>query len=320
MLQGPHRIQADVRLAVDAVIDVDPSAMLTLGAGLTLGGNQLSKTGEGELRINSFAVLGGGTLDGREGTVSGIGTLSGNFDNRGTTLSPGENGVGTFTVSDDFTQLSGGTLVIEIGGAGQFDQMVVGGTASLGGTLDLRLLAGTRPVPGEVYPIITANKFAEGQFFDAVQGLETPEGGSFVVALNPNSSDGVALGYSTTKGDMNGDGSVDESDVERFAWAIRDPNTYYQRFFENGDQECDLITGEGCMYVESIMADMDRDGPNTFADIPLFVDMVNNAPGAAAISVDDVLNLILAVPEPSSSTLTLIVFLVFGSRRAIVIK
>ncbi len=318
VLQGDHQIQADVQLAVDAAIEVGPGAMITLGsgalaAGLTLNGNRFTKTGPGELRINSAIGLSGGTLDGRAGLVSGIGTLSGDFVSRQTVVSPGENDRGTLTILGDYTQLAGGTLEIEIGGPRELDQLAVGGTASLGGTLDLRLIAGTSPVPGAVYQILTANEFEAGQSFDFILGLATPGGGSF--GFNFDLTDGLKLSFTISKGDMNGDLEIDGSDVERFAWAIRDPNTYFERFFLNGQQECNLVTQEGCTFVDDFMADMDGDGFNTFADIPLFVEIVNNAPGMGAISVSDVLNLILAVPEPSSGWFALALLLVFGGRR-----
>src|SRR5262249_23419109 len=68
-------------------------------------------------------------------TLSGVGKVSGSATNAGS-LKPGAT-VGAMTISGDYTQKSTGALVIELGGrtaATQYDQLNVGGLATLGGT------------------------------------------------------------------------------------------------------------------------------------------------------------------------------------------
>ncbi|HVT67000.1 MAG TPA: hypothetical protein VHF26_04565, partial [Trebonia sp.] len=74
----------------------------------------------------------------KAGRLSGGGTLGGSLENTGGTVAPGAS-PGTLTVTGSYVQGAGGNLEAEIEGTGaaQFDQLVVGGDATLGGTLTL---------------------------------------------------------------------------------------------------------------------------------------------------------------------------------------
>ena len=100
---------------------------------------------------------------------------------------------------------------------------------------------------------------------------------------------GINVFYTELRGNMNGDDTVDELDVELFAHAIRDPNTYHFDFYLAGN------------VADSFLADMDGDGSNTFADIPLFLEAIENFGGSAQAAFAEITR-VLAVPEPSSST------------------
>ncbi|MCS7227020.1 MAG: autotransporter-associated beta strand repeat-containing protein, partial [Gloeomargarita sp. SKYB31] len=101
-------------------------------------------------------------------TLRGNGTVQGNVEVPvgaflGAGLSPG-----TLTISGNYTQA--GTLVVELAGytrggtqelPGQwatngYDWVSVGGSAVLGGTVDIRLLAGFQPASGDVFNVLTA--------------------------------------------------------------------------------------------------------------------------------------------------------------------
>jgi len=85
-------------------------------------------------------------------------------------------------VNGNYTQESGGNLLIELGGLadGQFDFLDVNGTAYLGGGLDIAFLDGFRPEVGESFCIIEyysrSGEFADidvpnsGYTFDALYG------------------------------------------------------------------------------------------------------------------------------------------------------
>ncbi len=93
--------------------------------------------------------------------LRGNGTINGNLFNSGT-VSPG-NSPGTIFVAGNFTQTAGGTLVMEFASDVSYDQLIVTGTASLAGTLQLDLLGGYAPI-GKDFTIITAGGGVNGTF------------------------------------------------------------------------------------------------------------------------------------------------------------
>jgi autotransporter-associated beta strand protein len=164
---------------------------LTVGAGDFSGvisdgqlGGRLVKNSPGTLvlrGINTYVgdtTINGGTLivDGsvRSANVlinpgaqlAGIGTAYGNVVNRGT-FAPG-NSPGTFTIGGNYAQQMDGTLVIEIAGRnpGEHDLVVVGGHASLDGTLRIVSVNGFKPKAGDKIQILTAAGGVSGQFSD----------------------------------------------------------------------------------------------------------------------------------------------------------
>lgn len=107
------------------------------------------------LTVNNALTV-SGTLT-NNGTINGTGTIINNFSNAGTIapgLSPGIlNITGTYA--------NPGTLNIEIGGTGGpgvnpngHDQLLVSGTATLGGTLNVTLTNGFTPAPGNSFLIL----------------------------------------------------------------------------------------------------------------------------------------------------------------------
>ena len=80
--------------------------------------------------------------------------------NQGGTLAPGGRHDGTTVFSSsNYTQKRLGTLEIELGGlepGSEFDQLLVEGTASLGGRLAVRLGNEFTPTLGNVFKVITA--------------------------------------------------------------------------------------------------------------------------------------------------------------------
>jgi hypothetical protein len=130
-------------------VDVQ-TGTLRLGGGGTTGGNFM---------VAAAAVLdfGGGTLT-LTGTLSGSGMVQGNVINSGV-IQPGQPGVpGILTINGNYTQTASGTLNIEIGGPNPgtgYDQLVVTGTATLDGTLNVSLLNGFVPNVGDRFQILT---------------------------------------------------------------------------------------------------------------------------------------------------------------------
>lgn len=106
------------------------------------------------------------------GLLTGTGTIVGSVLNGGLML-PGSS-PGTLTISGNFVQAAGGILRIELGGSatGQFDQLRVLGTVSLGGTLEVAFANGFVSTAGNRFEIIDNN------LTDSIAGVFTglPEG------------------------------------------------------------------------------------------------------------------------------------------------
>ncbi len=96
------------------------------------------------------------------GALSGMGTIVGNVINSGI-LSPGSS-PGTMTINGNYTQNSNSTLLIEIASDRSFDQVAVGGSAQLEGTLQVQLLDGFVPDAGSKFTILTTEKGVNGTF------------------------------------------------------------------------------------------------------------------------------------------------------------
>ena len=112
----------------------------------TAGGMHL--TG-GDILSNGAVNIQGGVLDGN-GNIAGGLVVSGSGQ-----LSPGAS-PGVITIAGNYTQSSPAALNIELSGtgAGQFDHVAASGSAAIGGTLNVTLLA-FAPSPGDTFPLLT---------------------------------------------------------------------------------------------------------------------------------------------------------------------
>jgi autotransporter-associated beta strand protein len=98
--------------------------------------------------------------------LGGTGTVSGNLTNNGT-LSPGYS-PGTINVAGNYAQGATGRLVIQLASGTSFDQLLITGTASLAGTLQIDVLNGFNP-NGQSFTLLTATGGVSGKF-DSVSG------------------------------------------------------------------------------------------------------------------------------------------------------
>ena len=128
-----------------------------LGSGTTnLTG---SNTYTGPTTIQSGALLVNGSITSdvtvwHGGLLGGGGTIFGNVTNQGV-VSPG-NSPGTLTINGNYTQTATGTLLMQLASPTVYDKLVVTGTATLGGTLQVSLLNGYTPKKGETFTYLTA--------------------------------------------------------------------------------------------------------------------------------------------------------------------
>jgi hypothetical protein len=124
------------------------------------------------------------------GSLRGNATIAGPLTNSGGVVQPGSS-PGTLTVTGDYTQGAGGTLEEEITGAapGTFDRLLVGGAATLDGTLAIQS-PGFTPASTDTFKIISGATSRSGTFAQVTGG-----GTNYTPQYD---SDGVTLGATPT--------------------------------------------------------------------------------------------------------------------------
>ena len=136
-------------------LDVGPAFIQEVGSTSLNGGN---------LRTSGLIRIETGILD-------GTGTITGNVINVEGSLKPGHS-PGSIIINGNYTQTTDGTLDMEIAGLNpgtQYDQMIVNGTATLAGTLNLTMLNGYLPKAGDNFQLLTY--YASVGQFASVSGL-----------------------------------------------------------------------------------------------------------------------------------------------------
>jgi hypothetical protein len=172
-------------------LDVAGGYTQNTGTSTVAAGATLISSSNHTVTINSGTLAGSGNI----GSVSSATNVV-----NGGTVSPGGGTAGALTINGNYTQGSGGTLAIDLGGhtAGtQFDQLVVTGTATLAGTLSLTDINSFLPGNGDTYVIVTFAS-ATGSFKTVNGSAVTPSFG-FAPAVN---SKNVTLQVSTTPGTL----------------------------------------------------------------------------------------------------------------------
>jgi hypothetical protein len=154
--QAPVKNTFDVTAPIENAGTIDVQAG-PIGAPASTG--SVTQTG-GLTRVASGATL-DLPLTMTGGTLKGTGTVR-SVLNSGGTVAPG-NSPGTLTVSSDFTQGAGGTLETELAGTAvdAFDRLVVGGAATLGGTVNV--LPSFAAAPGDRFKVVQSDS-RSGEF------------------------------------------------------------------------------------------------------------------------------------------------------------
>ncbi len=202
----------------------------------------ITDTGGGTIESGSYLTLSGvsvtldsqssfqvGTLDLENGSsLSASGTLSANLINGGTVNPGGSNTAGQLTVTGNYTQTAAGTLALDLDGlaaGSQFDQLVVGGNATLGGKLSVKLLGSFSPSLGNTFSILPASNwsgaFASGSGLQLGNGLELdPSVTSSGVTLTTDEPSAPQVTSSTPSGVVTGPiSSIDVTFNEAMATA-----------------------------------------------------------------------------------------------------
>jgi hypothetical protein len=104
------------------------------------------------------------------GNLTGIGTITGNVNNTGGQINPG-NTIGTLTVAGDYSQTGTGTVNLELGSDTSFDKLNITGAADVGGILKLNLTNGYTPTIGTKFTVLTYSS-ATAKSFNTIQGID----------------------------------------------------------------------------------------------------------------------------------------------------
>ncbi len=260
------------KLSIDqGVVTVNgPSAAINGAEGIEISSVGSLTLQSGTIAVDWINKSAGGTFNFNGGLLKVI-DFTGNLTNNGGTFSPGASPA-LSSVSGIFSQTSG-TLLIELGGTTPgtaFDRVMVGGAASLGGTLDIDLVSGFVPTRGQTFQFLAAAGGVNGMFantlFPALPGGLTWNlvYNSHVAALVIGPAGGLG---SFLPGDYNQDGNVDAADYTVWRNAL---NT------------------------SSMIADGNADGAVTAADYQIW----KSAYGLSSIGGGGA-SIVRAVPEPS---------------------
>ena len=126
-----------------------------------------SNTYTGGTRLLGGTILVNGSLQSdvlvMAGILGGGGIIHGNVTNQAM-VSPG-NSPGVLTIAGNYTQSSTGSLLIQIASPTSYDQLVISGTADLGGTLLVSHVGNTQ-LRGSIYTFLTAASGISGTFAD----------------------------------------------------------------------------------------------------------------------------------------------------------
>jgi Tol biopolymer transport system component len=141
-----------------------------------------------------------GTILLRGGSVNGTGNLLGNVVNEGAFLSVGAS-IGALHIAGDYTQQSGGTLVLEVAGTStdplQYDHLDVAGAANLDGKLIVRSLSDVAPQFENVVPLTYASVSGSFSSISANAQVSLGANGMTMNVAGPNPPAPKALNIAT---------------------------------------------------------------------------------------------------------------------------
>jgi hypothetical protein len=147
-------------------------------------------SGDATQSAGSINLLGGaltvpGALILNGGTLGGTGTITGNVTNTAGTVSPGSAGVhASLAITGNFTQSAGGVLELNLAGntpGTQFDQLLVTGAASLGGTLALVQTDSFTPADAATFDVVRFGSVSGNFTSTAVSGYGVGVGASSAI-------------------------------------------------------------------------------------------------------------------------------------------
>jgi hypothetical protein len=177
------------------------------------------------------------TVDLASGTLAGVGTLAASVTSSAV-VSPGPvtpaGARGVLTVTGDYTQRAGGVLRIDVLGiaAGtDYDQLRMGGSATLGGTLGVVSAAGFVPKPSDRLDVVVATG-RTGTFRNSLPGAAMPGRQRYRVAYNPTTASlRVMTLFVGLDAPTAGDGDPPDTTVVRTASGVMEGTNHALRLF-----------------------------------------------------------------------------------------
>jgi len=210
---------------------VEVNDTLTVGSG-SGPGTGLYELSNGVLTAETIVVEANGTFNFTGGKLQAD-AFQGSLVNAGGTLAPGSS-PSLMTVSGNYTQESNSRLEIELQGlsrGGQYDALVVSGTMTLAG--ELEVILGFSPSEGDSFDILDWGSLAGGEF-DIVDLPELDGGKAWdTSALYSNGTISVSVAQ-TYDGDTDRDGDVDADDLAYFESVFGVVGDRHADFNENG--------------------------------------------------------------------------------------
>jgi fibronectin-binding autotransporter adhesin len=225
-------------LAVPSITDPAHTGAITVASGATL-------SSPSPIDIESLNLNGGivttSSIQMRSGLIHGNALIHGALIQAGGTISPG-NSAGIVTIDGNYTLRAAGQLQIELAGTlsgTQYDQLLITGSATLDGTLQVSLLGGFAPVSGDSFDLLTTTSGVTGTF--ANQQLPTLAGGLvWNLSYGPND---VILSVGGVLGDYNHNNVVDAADY--VVWRKGLGTTYTQNDYNIWRAHFDQFAGSG---------------------------------------------------------------------------
>jgi uncharacterized repeat protein (TIGR01451 family) len=178
--------------------------VLTNTGTLTVAAGRLAITNSGSAGGTTVA----GLLDIQGGVLNGTGTINADVNNAGA-INPGLS-PGLISISGNYTQSSGGSLNVEIGGlipGSDFDQISETGDVTLDGALNVSLINGFAPADGNSFTIINnqGSNPVSGNFAGLPEGATFSVGGTFfriTYAGGVGNNDVVLTSFAITDTDL----------------------------------------------------------------------------------------------------------------------
>jgi autotransporter-associated beta strand protein len=271
-------------------IHIDPGSALRVTGSLrniTGGTGHLVQRGGGTLQLTDTVLA---SVSVEQGTLHAHGNVQADLAiGVGGTLGAGQAGgddrVGSLALAGNLTLQPASQLLVDLASASSFDQIVVTGAATLGGSIRPVLLGGFVPAPGDAFTVLDAATLA-GSFNAHALGFARTSNGVGGFRIELASGGRVVLRDFLRVGDVDGSGAVNNQDIAVFV---------------------SLLTGAAATDAAQFAADVDGNGLVNNQDIAPFVALLTAGRPIGELAGDpDLAPLVAMVPEPAVLSLAVL--------------